>query len=47
MKQKKMMQRNSSTAQPKENINGVTNTKNIRPILGTLCVIIRQRPFFR
>jgi hypothetical protein len=37
---------NETAVLPSLNIHGVTNNKNICPILGTLCTIIRWPPYF-
>jgi hypothetical protein len=46
IKQKKMTHRNSCTTQPKQIFMVLLFYKNIRPILGTLCAIIRRLPIF-
>jgi hypothetical protein len=47
IKQKRWCNETAILHPTQTNFHGVTNNKNIRPILGTLCTIIRQPPFLR
>jgi hypothetical protein len=47
IKQKMMTKRNSCTTQPKQIFTVLRFYKNIRPLRGNLCTIIRRPPIFK